>query len=47
MVTAIGVLVGLTIGNFMWVMMRKEEWNKAVERSFYQALALGIYLLLS
>jgi len=43
--TAIVVCAGLTIGNFIWQAFGKREWDKAAERSFFQAVALGAFLL--
>lgn len=48
MVTAITALVGLTAGNFLWEAMAPEKkWIRAAERSFFQAVALGVYLIIS
>jgi len=44
-VTAIGVFVGLTAGNFIWQAFMERKWGKAVERSYFQAVALGTFLL--
>jgi hypothetical protein len=48
MVTAISVFAGLTISNFLWqVMTSKKNWGEATKRSFFQAIDLGTYLLVS
>jgi len=42
--TAITLWVGLTIANFIWEVFMKRDWGKAIEKSFFQAVALGLYL---
>ena len=32
--------LGLTIGNFIWVLLTTREWLIAFERSYFQAAAL-------
>ena len=43
--TAIAICAGLMIGNFVWQAFTKREWGTAIERSFFQAAALGTFLL--
>lgn len=45
--TAVALWFGLAIGNFLWQTISwKKDWGKAAEASFYQAIALGAFLLL-
>ncbi len=46
-VTAVGLWAGLTVGNFLWQLATKKEWGVAIERSFFQAVALGTFLLVA
>jgi len=43
--TAIGVFVGLVIGNFIWQAFTERNWVVATERSFFQTIVLGAYLI--
>ena len=43
-ITALGVIVAITVGNFIWA-SRECKWDEALERSFFQAAAIGAYLL--
>jgi len=36
------VFVGLTLGNFVFQALAKHEWGKAIERSFFQGIALVV-----
>ena len=44
-VTALVVFVSLMFANFIWQAFKEREWHKAMERSFFQAVALGAFLL--
>jgi len=41
--------LGLTIGNFIWVLLTTREWRIAFERSYFQAVALimGYFVMIS
>jgi hypothetical protein len=42
--TAIACSVGLTAGNFVWQLMTGDpQWNIAVERSFFQLMAIAAF----
>ena len=44
--TAMAVWVGLTLVNFAWqASLGQSDWGTATERSFFQAAALGAFLL--
>lgn len=47
--TAIVVIVALTIGNFSYEALRNhrgnENWGRALERSYFQAIAIVTFLL--
>ena len=43
-ITALGVIVAITVGNFVWASTER-KWSEALERSFFQAAAVGTYLL--
>ncbi len=43
--TVVGLSIGLTAGNFIWQAFTKREWGVATERSFFQAVALGAYMV--
>ena len=42
--TAVGVFAGLTVGNYILEAFTKRNWGRAAERSFFQAVAIGIFL---
>jgi hypothetical protein len=44
---AIILIVGLTIGNFLWKATTNKNWGEAAKISFFQACAIGAYLLMS
>lgn len=44
--TAIGVCAGLVVANFIGqVFSKKHDWEKALERSFFQVVAIAIFLV--
>jgi len=43
--TAIAVFAGLTFANFLWEFIyNRKNWALASEKSFFQALAIGVYI---
>mgnify|MGYP001612904391 CR=1 FL=1 len=43
--TAIVVWVGLTFGNFVMEAFGERKWGRTAEISFFQALAIGAFVL--
>jgi hypothetical protein len=43
--TFISVAVGLTIGNFVWEAHHQRAWEHAIEKSYYQWLAIAMVAL--
>jgi hypothetical protein len=39
--------IGLTIGNFLYQVVAQKNWKKAGEISFFQAVALGMFVFVS
>ncbi len=45
--TAFGLTIGLTLGNFLYqALTRKNNWQQATERSFFQLIAIVTFLVL-
>jgi hypothetical protein len=36
--------VGVSVGNFLYQKFTKKDWNRASEISFFQAVALGLFV---
>lgn len=46
--TLILLFVGLAISNFVYQAFKEQEWDKAIERSWFQVIALvGAYIVLA
>ena len=41
--TAVGVLIGLILGNFFYQSFSGHDWYRAFDRSFFQAIAIATY----
>jgi hypothetical protein len=41
----VGMALGCCIGNFLWQTVAEHDWRKAADRSYFQALALGLVYL--
>lgn len=35
------VIIGFTVGNFGWQLLAGRDWMVAVDRSYFQAVAVG------
>lgn len=46
MVACFSVIIGLSIGNFLYQLVTKQDYNKAFETSYFQAMACLIYGIL-
>lgn len=46
--TAIVAIAGLTIGNFTYEVFKgRRDWDEAAKISFFQAIAIGAFLLVT
>lgn len=37
--------IGLILGNFAWQLIKKGDYRQTIERSFFQAIAIGFVIL--
>lgn len=45
---AVQVALGLSVSNFFWQWFtKKRNWGKAAERSYYQAIALTVFMIIA
>lgn len=45
--SAINIGLGLAIGSFIYQVFTQQDWALAAERSFFQFVALGIFVYLN
>jgi hypothetical protein len=43
---AIFALIGMVIGNFAFALMNGRDWSTAIDRSYFQAVAVAVVMLL-